>query len=107
MGTGAGLGPAAKHRRPKLRGQRSRANSMKRRSYLATGITVIGALIGWSLAQTLTTPHWDEQKARDIALTIANGWKFSPDQFQTGGTTNLQHQVYAVLPFDIPGTPRQ
>jgi len=80
---------------------------MKCRSYLATGITVMGALIGWSIAQTLPTRNWDEAKAREIALTIANAWKFSPGQFQTGTATNLQHQVYAVLPFDVPGTRRQ
>jgi hypothetical protein len=80
---------------------------MKYRSHLAVGITVISALIGWSLAQTLPTHSWDEAKAREIALTISNGWKFSPGQFQTGAATNLQHRVYAVLPFDVPGTPRQ
>ena len=80
---------------------------MKCRSYLAVGITVFAILIGDSLAQNLPTSNWDETKAREIALTIANTWKFSPDQFQTGNGTNLEHQVYAVLPFDIPGTPRQ
>src|SRR5215470_7717644 len=54
---------------------------MKCRSHLAVGITVIGTLIGSSLAQNLPTRNWD--------------------------AANLQHRVYAVLPFDVPGTPRQ
>src|SRR5215475_14085290 len=80
---------------------------MKCRPYLAVGIAVIGTLIGSSLAQNLPTRNWDEAKAREIALTISNTWKFSPGQFQTGDTANLQHRVYAVLPFDVPGTQRQ
>jgi hypothetical protein len=71
------------------------------------GIPVIGALIGWSFAQNLPTRNWDEAKAREIALAISNTWKFAPDRFQAGTATNLQHRVYAVLPFDVPGTPRQ
>jgi hypothetical protein len=80
---------------------------MKCKSYLTAGITLIVALIGCSVAQNLPTRNWDEAKARDIALTISKTWKLSPDQFQTGQATNLEHRVYAVLPFDIPGTPRQ
>ena len=80
---------------------------MKCGSYLATGITVIVALIGSSLAQDLHTPNWDEPKAREIALTISSTWKFSPAQFQTGNASNLEHRVYAVLPFDVPDTPRR
>lgn len=80
---------------------------MKCRSCLATGLTVIVALIASSLAQDLHTPNWDEPKAREIALVISRTWKLSPDQFQTGTATSLEHRVYAVLPFDVPDTPRR
>ena len=77
------------------------------RSRLPVGIAVICVLIGGCFAQSLPGHNWDEAKAREIALTISNSWKFSPNQFQTGNADDLQHRVFAVLPFDVPGTPRQ
>jgi len=80
---------------------------MKYRSWLAIGIALTGLLTTCSRAQNPPTARWDEAKARETALVISKGWKFSPDDFTGGATTNLQHDVYAVLPFDDAGTSRR
>jgi hypothetical protein len=78
---------------------------MKYRSWLAIGIALTGLLSGCSRAQNPASARWDEAKARETALTIAKGWKFSPDDF-LGSSASLQHNVYAVLPFDNSKTAR-
>jgi len=77
---------------------------MKHRSWLAIGIALTVLLSACSRAQNTTPAKWDEAKARETALAISKTWKFSPGDFQE--SAELQHNVYAVLPFDLPGTPR-
>lgn len=80
---------------------------MKSRVWLAMSIALAGILTGWSHAQKSENDKWDEAEARQTAIAIAQRWKFSPGDFQTGDAKDLQHNIYAVLPFDIPGTPRR
>ena len=77
---------------------------MKYRSWLAIGIALTVLLSACSRAQNAAPVKWNEAKARETALAISKRWKFSPDDFQE--SAELQHNVYAVLPFDLPGTPR-
>ena len=79
---------------------------MRYHCWLANSILVVGLLTGWSRAQRPPKTNWDEAKAREAALAIAKAWKFPPGEFEAGTAKDLQHNVYAVLPFDIPGTPR-
>jgi len=79
---------------------------MRQLQGLAVGIVLIGALTGLPQAQSSPKTNWDEGKARETALAISKTWKFSPGEFEAGAAHDLQHEVYVVLPFDIPGTPR-
>lgn len=79
---------------------------MKSKSFLATVISFTLVLDGCSRAQNTAPAQWDEAKARDAALTISRGWKFSPDDFKGNSVADLQHDVYAVLPFDLPENSR-
>lgn len=72
---------------------------------LAIGIVLIGVLTGWSQSQSSPKTNWDDAKAREAALAIAERWNSSED-FEPSAAKNLRHDVYAVLPFDIRGTPR-
>jgi hypothetical protein len=77
---------------------------MKYKSWLAIGIALTVLLTACSRAQNTTPAKWDETQARETALAISKKWKFPPDDFRE--SAELQHTVYAVLPFDLPGTPR-
>jgi len=77
---------------------------MKYKSWLAIGIALTVLLTASSRAQNAAQAKWNEAQARETALGISKRWKFSPDDFQE--SAQLLHNVYAVLPFDLPGTPR-
>lgn len=77
---------------------------MKYGSWLAIGIALTALLSACSRAQNAAPAKWDEAQARETALAISKKWKFSPDDFQE--SAELQHNVYAVMPFDLPGTQR-
>jgi hypothetical protein len=79
---------------------------MKCTFWLAIGISFILVLDGCSRAQNAASAQWDEAKARDTALSLAKGWKFSPDDFQGNSVADLRPNVYAVLPFDLPRNSR-
>ncbi|HTT19264.1 MAG TPA: hypothetical protein VMG82_09980 [Candidatus Sulfotelmatobacter sp.] len=79
---------------------------MRHPHLLAIALTLIGALTGSTQAQSPPKTNWDEAKAREAALAISKTWKFSPGEFEGGAAKDLQHDVYAVLPFDLPGKPR-
>jgi hypothetical protein len=79
---------------------------MKYRSWLVIGIALTGLLTACSRAQNPPAAPWDEAKARATALAISKGWKFFPEDFKGDTSTNLQHDVYAVLPFDDAETSR-
>ena len=74
-------------------------------SSLAVGIVLIVVLAGWAQSRTSPKTKWDEAKAREEALAISKRWNSSED-FEPSAAKNLQHDVYAALPFDLPGTPR-
>jgi hypothetical protein len=77
---------------------------MKYRTRLAIGIALTVLLSACSRGQNAAPVKWNEAKARETALAISTGWKFPPDDFQE--SAKLQHNVYAALPFDLPGIPR-
>ena len=79
---------------------------MKYRSWLVIGIALTGLLTACSRAQNPPAAPWDEAKARATALAISKGWKFFPEDFNGDSSTNLQHDVYAVLPFHDAETSR-
>jgi len=80
---------------------------MKHRFWLTLCIALFSLFTGHLRAQDSATGKWDEAKARETALAISNKWKFSPDDFQPGDAADLQHKIYAVLPFDVPGSQRR
>jgi len=71
---------------------------------LVLGMALIGLFNGFSRAQT--PAKWNEANARQAAIDLSKKWHFSPAEFDGNAAKELQHDVYAVLPFDIPGTPR-
>jgi hypothetical protein len=73
---------------------------------LAIWFALTGVFTGSSQVQSAPKSNWDEEKARETALAIAKTWRFSPGEFEAGTAKDLQHDVYAVLPFDLPETPR-
>jgi len=77
---------------------------MKYRTWLAIGIALTVLFSACSRGQNAAPVKWNEAKARETALAISTGWKFSRDDFQE--SAKLRHNVYAVLPFDLLGTPR-
>jgi hypothetical protein len=77
---------------------------MKYRRWLALGIALSSLFTGYSWAQNPANAKWDEAKTREAALAISKKWNSS--DFEASAAKNLRHDVYAVLPFDVPGTPR-
>jgi hypothetical protein len=73
--------------------------------WLAIWFALTGVFTGSSQAQSPPKSNWDEGKAREAALAISKTWNLSED-FDANAAKNLQHNVYAVLPFDLPKAPR-
>ncbi|HXJ88521.1 MAG TPA: hypothetical protein VMS18_17000 [Candidatus Binatia bacterium] len=73
---------------------------------VAIGVVMIVSLTRPFGAQSSARATWDQARARKTAVEIAETWQFPPGDFESGAKQDLQHSVFAVLPFDLPGTLR-